>query len=91
MSVNSFNNNDVLVVGSDEEDEDVMIQEEGSDNEINETENDFEFKEQNKQTTNSNPIQPSQGEEEVSFFYIIFLGVLSVFSNNLNQRRAQFV
>jgi hypothetical protein len=67
MSVNSFNNNDVLVVGSDEEEEDVMIQEGGSDNEINETENDFEFKEQNKQTTNSNTIQQSQGEEEVSF------------------------
>lgn len=68
MSVNSFNNNDVLVVGSDEEDEDVMIQEGGSDNEINETENDFEFKEQNKQTTDSNTIQQSQGEEEVYLF-----------------------
>jgi hypothetical protein len=79
MSVNSFNNNDVLVLDTDEEEEDVMIQEGGSDNEINETENDFEFKEQNKQTTNSNTIQQSQGEEEVYFFLDHFSGVLSVF------------
>jgi hypothetical protein len=71
MSVNT--NNEVLVVDSDVDDDDIMVQEVGSDNEINEIENDFEFKDQNKQTTNSNAIQPSQGEEEVILYLLINL------------------